>query len=313
MLLNAVIICIISSLLGIVVLFPDQVLLGHKESAIISPTAHYTGYVWTKNGLSNEKLATFKGLFLFTLLEPFMMLSKWLEGPTVEEFLLARHSLMDNRLQFYIESHNITQVIEIAAGLSPRGLVFSQRNEQILFVESDLSGMVELKTAFLGEGTFIPNRHEIKIVNALLPPSSPHSLHHAMQGFDRSKGTAVIMEGLVNYLSKEDLIHLWSMLSEELQVFPQAVYISDLHLSSQTQSHVHTAETFKWLLSQFVRGNVHLHFESEKEAEEALSSLGFSAVTLLKPSNWADTLPACSATGANAVRVIESSINIYDN
>ena len=37
-----------------------------SSSETISPTAHYTGYVWARNGLSHPSLETAQGRLLFT-------------------------------------------------------------------------------------------------------------------------------------------------------------------------------------------------------------------------------------------------------
>src|SRR5581483_10155841 len=38
----------------------------------VSPTAHYTGYVWARNGLSHPELRTLEGRVLFESLRPVM-------------------------------------------------------------------------------------------------------------------------------------------------------------------------------------------------------------------------------------------------
>ena len=55
----------------------------------IGPTAHYTGYVWARNGLSHPELATTEGRILFDSLQPAMLASRALGGPTLEAYLLA--------------------------------------------------------------------------------------------------------------------------------------------------------------------------------------------------------------------------------
>lgn len=42
----------------------------------IGPTAHYTGYVWTRNGLSHPELETREGHVLFDALQPGMLVSR---------------------------------------------------------------------------------------------------------------------------------------------------------------------------------------------------------------------------------------------
>ena len=97
----------------------------HSDS--ISPTAHYTGYVWARNGLSHPELTTTEGRLLFESLHPLMRVSGALGGPSLEAYLLARHRAIDALLERAIEEHGITQVVEVAAGLSPRGWRFAER------------------------------------------------------------------------------------------------------------------------------------------------------------------------------------------
>jgi hypothetical protein len=54
-------------------------------SDAVSPTAHYTGHVWVRNGLSHPELATWEGRAMFNALEPAMVASRALGGPTLED------------------------------------------------------------------------------------------------------------------------------------------------------------------------------------------------------------------------------------
>jgi O-methyltransferase involved in polyketide biosynthesis len=84
----------------------------------ISPTAHYTGQVWVRHGLSHPELATWEGRLLFNALRPTMTVSRRLGGPTLEGLLLARHRVIDDLLRRVIEGGRIGQVIEPACGMS---------------------------------------------------------------------------------------------------------------------------------------------------------------------------------------------------
>src|SRR5689334_1298630 len=97
------------------------------SSARISPTAHYTCEVWVRNGLSDPAFATREGSTLHKLLLPLNAGSRALGGPTIDGMLLARHRLIDHLLETEIEAGTVTQVIEVAAGLSPRGWRMSRR------------------------------------------------------------------------------------------------------------------------------------------------------------------------------------------
>ena len=52
-------------------------------SETISPTAHYTGYVWARNGLSHPALTTNEGRVLFQALHPLMVARGALVRPTL--------------------------------------------------------------------------------------------------------------------------------------------------------------------------------------------------------------------------------------
>src|SRR3989339_853852 len=106
---------------------------------LISPTAHYTGNVWLQHGLSHPAFATLQGQAFYYALKAPMAMAKGFGAPTLETFLLARHRLIDLQLENAIASGEITQIIEIAAGLSPRGWRFASRHrERITYIEADL-------------------------------------------------------------------------------------------------------------------------------------------------------------------------------
>ena len=52
----------------------------------ISPTAHYTGEVWARNGLSHPGLRTAQGRVLYASLQPVMAVSQQLFGVSLEPF-----------------------------------------------------------------------------------------------------------------------------------------------------------------------------------------------------------------------------------
>src|SRR5918992_4033897 len=101
----------------------------------ISPTAHYTGHVWGRNGLSDPRLATLEGRLLFDALAPAMAASRALGGPTLEGLLLARHRIIDQQLAGAIDDGWVAQVIEVGCGMSPRGWRFVERyGERLTYV-----------------------------------------------------------------------------------------------------------------------------------------------------------------------------------
>ncbi len=275
-----------------------------SKSAKISPTAHYTGYIWLKNGLSDPGLRTTQGLILYKLLQPLMKYSARRKGPVLEDFLMARHLLIDNRLEEAIDSGAITQIIEIAAGLSPRGLRFAKKyGNKITYIEADLESMAKQKKQLIGDS--VSEHHQIVTIDALAD-EGPDSLAELAKKLSKQQGVAIVTEGLVNYFNENNVRRMWKRFSNTLSQFPNGLYLSDIHLGKQNKGRV--ASIFSKMLSIFVRGGVYLHFQNRDLAEKALIDSSFKTAKLHKPGDWADRIKACAKPGANLVRVIEARI-----
>jgi O-methyltransferase involved in polyketide biosynthesis len=267
----------------------------------ISPTAHYTGYVWARNGLSHPELTTTEGRLLFESLQPLMRLSGVLHRPYLEPYLLARHRAIDALLERAIEEHGITQVVEVAAGLSPRGWRFTERyGEKLTYIEADLPAMADRKRRALERMDSLSERHQVRDLDALRE-SGPDSLAELVTDLDPGAGLAIITEGLLGYLSPENMKALWRRFAGVLSGFASGRYISDLHLGTAQTPDV---RAFRVVLSAFVRGRVYLHFDDAEQAADELRRAGFAEATVT-PANQiiTDTDPA----GRQLAHILEAS------
>ncbi len=252
-------------------MFPN---LRPDGSQAISPTAHYTGYVWARNGLSPPELATLEGRVLFESLRAPMVVSGLLGGGSLETYLLARHRAIDSLLERAIEDHGVTQVVEVAAGMSGRGVRFAERfGERLTYVEADLPGMARRKRETLARMGELTGQHRVQELD-VLEQSGPQSLTDVLSGLDRGHGLAILTEGLLGYLEHETVRTLWHRFAAALAQFPYGTYISDIHIGELQDARV---KVFRVLLSAFVRGRVHLHFGDEHEVQSALLEAGFAA------------------------------------
>jgi O-methyltransferase involved in polyketide biosynthesis len=243
----------------------------------ISPTAHYTGHVWFRNGLSHPRLATLEGRLLFESLQPAMRISAALGGPSLEPYLLARHRAIDSLLEQAIEHHGVTQVIEVAAGLSPRGWRFHTRfGDGLTYIEADLPAMAARKRRALETIGSLGDRHRVRDLDALRD-DGPVSLASLSDELDRGQGLAIITEGLLGYLPPDAVTGLWRRFAQTLDEFPAGRYISDLHLGSAQTAAI---RGFRLALSAFVRGRVYLHFDSAGQAEGQLRAAGFATASV---------------------------------
>src|SRR5262249_14318560 len=134
----------------------------------ISPTALYTSNVWVRNGLSHAALDSPKGRFFHAVLAPANLAVLGLgPRPNLDQLLLARHRVLDHLLETEIAAGRVRQVVEVAAGPSPRGFQFARRHPEIRYIEGDLPESAAKKRSLLdGAGLRGPN-HEVTTVDAL--------------------------------------------------------------------------------------------------------------------------------------------------
>src|SRR5207302_180518 len=160
----------------------------------ISPTAHYTSYVWVAHGQSHDAFATPQGRAMYHALRGANVVARAIGGPSLEGMLLARHRLIDLELSRAIDAGLVGQVVE------------------------------------------------------------------------------VVTEGLINYFDRATVIGMWGRFARALATFPHGVYLSDLIIEDGNRGPI--VQGFSWLLSAFVRGKVHVHFASVRDAEDALAAAG---------------------------------------
>ena len=122
-----------------------------KDKSPVSLTGHFTGQVWCEMGFLPQEMGSSLGKWLYRLHKPAGWLNERLWGHSLETILLARHHFLDTLVSECIENQGVTQVIEIASGLSSRGLRMLSRypSELTLYLEADLPEMVRWKQSRL--------------------------------------------------------------------------------------------------------------------------------------------------------------------
>jgi O-methyltransferase involved in polyketide biosynthesis len=254
-------------------------LLPPDGSEAISPTAHYTGFVWARNGLSPPGLATPEGRVLFESLRAPMAIGGLLGTGTLEAYLLARHRAIDALLERAIEELGVGQVVEVAAGMSGRGLRFAERyGDRLLYVEADLPAMAQRKRRTLARLDALSERHRVEDLDALRDSGS-RSLAELVRPLDNDSGLAIITEGLLGYLEFSAVRALWRRFASAMRSFKEGTYISDIHIGEVRNLGV---RAFRLVLSAFVRGPVHLHFGEAPEVVRALTQAGFASANIYR-------------------------------
>jgi O-methyltransferase involved in polyketide biosynthesis len=269
-------------------------LLGRGPDGI-SPTAHYTGEVWSRHGLGHQALRTVQGRLMVDAMRPLLGLSRLVGGPTLDGMLLGRHRVIDAHLEEAIDAGRVGQVVELAAGMSPRGLRFADRVE---YLEVDLPAMADRKRRALdGAGA----SHRVAGVDV----TADGALEALFARLDRTVGVAVVTEGLLNYLPEDVLVGLWRDLGRELRGFRHGLYLSDLAVDGGASDLV--ARGFTTLLGLFVGGHVSPHFNSDAEAEETLRAAGFHRASVRPAAEHPAAANHAQDPGARLIRVVVAS------
>jgi O-methyltransferase involved in polyketide biosynthesis len=249
------------------------------DGARISPTAHYTSYIWFKNGLSHPALSSPTGRAMYLALWPMNRAWEVVGGrASLEQYLLLRHRTIDEALERAITSGEVRQVIEIAAGFSPRGFRFAQRfaKDGLRYIEGDLPPVAAAKRERLDAAGLRGDNHQVVPLDAL-SDDGDDSLALVAATLEPSLGTAILTEGLIGYLDRGLGLSLFARIGRALDPFPQGMYLSDLYLAKSVAPSV---RAFRLLLQAFVRGKTHTQADTEAHARALFGGAGFADVML---------------------------------
>lgn len=278
--------------------------MASEGSGAISPTAHYTGETWVRNGLSHPQLATWQGRVLHGTMALPNAASRMLGGPSLEGVLLSRHRIIDALLEDLI-SGGVSQVIEAACGMSPRGWRFSERyGEKLTYIEADLPAMAQRKRAALAQMGSLGDHHRVADLD-VLQDGGAGSLESLVETLDPAAGLVIITEGLLVYFDDPTVEALWVRLARALQPFAKGAYLSDLRFATPDPGVAERA--FELILGAFVRGKVHAYRGDRASAEAELLEAGFAQARLHRADEHPAAAEAGADPGAGVLCIIEAT------
>lgn len=178
----------------------------HTERGNDGPPSHDR---ITVTAINNTKVMAFTGIPLYAEIaeiasETWAVGDHEVQPQLIEPRVNAPGMEVRYRLATALTS-NADQVLDIAAGLTPRGLTTATENPDKTYVELDLPVTIDLKTSVMqvledrGLATKPDNLH-LEAGNAL----TPEAVQQAARHFDPDKPVAVTSEGLLHYLSHNE-------------------------------------------------------------------------------------------------------------
>ena len=282
--------------------------MADTDSSGISFTAYYTSEVWRQHGLSAPAFDSTEGRALFWLGRPLEKFAQHVLGIGNDIMLLQRHQIIDDIVRRAIRDEGVTQIVEIACGLSPRGTRFCAEFPQITYLEADLPGMARHKERLLANSGLLDDRHRIRAIN-ILEQGTPEALDTVfLRELDHGRKTLVITEGLVNYFDLATIKGFWNRLAAVLSTYPDGIYVTDLYPDFKWHPVTRFVDTFIHGLAFATRSRVSLHFRTEDAIRQGFRECGFGQTVVHIPESYYDVLPIPVQRMPSLVRVLENRI-----
>src|SRR5690606_16587065 len=121
---------------------------------------------------------------------------------------------------------------------------------------------------------------------------------------DPEQGTAIITEGLMNYLAPDDARAVWQRIARTLRRFPQGHYLCDAYLREEQRNLAMAA--FGAVLQVFVRGRMHVHFRTAADAQQAMNRAAFGDSALIGTRNIPQARERAAVRGGDRVRILHA-------
>lgn len=276
------------------------------DSSGISFTALYTGAVWQRNGLSEAGLTPTAGHALYSLMTPLEGLSRVIAGGNIRTFLLQRHLIIDQLIADAVEHRGINQVLEIACGLSPRGIRLRRHYPHLHVVETDLPAMATRKAAYLAANGQLGEHHQVRPLD-IFADGGPMALERVIEDqFDPTRPILVVSEGLTSYFALPDISQFWRRLARCLAARPGSAYITETYLKPENGLIGSGLNLLRGALGNMTRAQVSFHFHDGNEASRHLASLGFDGVSAINPEDFYGRLPIPESRGNPLVRILDA-------
>lgn len=197
----------------------------------------------------------------------------------------ARYKLIDK----FLKEFNITQILELASGFTPRGLNFCLANKDIVYVEVDLPQVIEKKKNILNNIANLPNNLYFVAGNALNMVDIEKSLKY----FDLTKPIVVVNQGLMRYLDFDEkkilAENIFSVVNKNNGLWITCDLTPAKFIVNQSKN---IGYNYNINLTQVTnRNNASFRFKDKEHAEKFLKEIGFN----IEWHEFTESLPLLSS------------------
>ena len=247
----------------------------------VSNTAHFTAQVWVRSKLPcAEYFDTPRGRLLYHTTAPFLSTGPRLANlPVLEDILLSRHRMIDQILIDFEPD----QVIEFAAGLSPRGLWYSDAFGTP-YLDVDLPGIVQTKRERIGGAA----GDLYRLTEMDLDVSEDYGA--TLSPYLRPGKTAVIAEGLLLYLPLSLQERIFGRIGALLGQLGGGCFVADVHHEQDVRLAGPLIGAFRRLLHLFSRTQLPQQIPTAEAGQQLMREKGFHALTIHRPEDWRQRL-----------------------
>ena len=251
-------------------------------------TALYTNGAWTRQGFPGAALlSSDEADMVFGATNGFLRLATIGRSlPSLAASVIQRHAMLDYLLEEELADARNPQVLELAAGLSPRGIAFAldERHAGLDYIEADLPPVIARKRELLArskagqDAALAPNLHLLPVdaercdLATLIEPARP---------------LTIIAEGLCMYLDPAARRHFWCRVAHTLanSAAPRAAFLFDLVPPAEEPRPGLAGNLLTGLMKAATGGRSFARTgESRADLLQELTACGFSSVELFEPA-----------------------------
>jgi O-methyltransferase involved in polyketide biosynthesis len=253
---------------------------GDTKSSDLSVTALYTAGAWAWGALPDAELfASADTARVFRVVNAALAVARFLrlDAAPLAPSLLHRHAAIDHLLRASRSAH----VLELAAGLSRRGITFSS-DASVTYIEVDRPSVIAKKRALLERSS--AGRDALSRANLRLVSGDVTTLAFDELCPPDGAPLFVIAEGLAMYLTRDAQRALFRAVSTRLARGGGGRFVFDLVPPCEQPAPGRVGRALEWLMKKFTGGR---SFERDARTRgdviADLVACGFGSAFALEP------------------------------